>query len=202
MGQKIHDIFGPGSNVNERVFRDYHLLRTRVLCLRGLGLKIVLTSGTFDLFHVGHSRYLEAARALGDFLIVGVDSDEKVKKRKGPNRPIVPEDERLEIICHTRYPDAVFLKGANDEHWQLIKIIEPDILVISKSDREHDSGEIAELKKFAKEVIVLEPQAITSTTAKIRKLLITPVDEVRRRLRAAFDSIEEVLDGFTKGGDA
>ena len=65
---------------------------------RGLGLKIVLTQGSWDMVHIGHARYLEEAKRHGDFLIVGTDSDKKIRERKGPDRPVVPQDERLNIV--------------------------------------------------------------------------------------------------------
>src|SRR5688572_3071996 len=64
--------------------------------------KVVLTQGTYDLVHIGHARYFQKAKSYGDFLIVGVDSDEKVKVRKGPDRPVVPEDERLEMLTYLK----------------------------------------------------------------------------------------------------
>ena len=70
--------------------------------LRKRDLSVVFTSGSWDMFHPGHARYLQKARALGDFLIVGVDSDRLVRERKGPNRPIDPELARLEIVAHQR----------------------------------------------------------------------------------------------------
>ena len=82
MSRIMHDIFGPGSNVKGRIFQDYNQLAEKIASCKQLGLKIVLTSGTFDLFHVGHSRYLEKAKQYGDFLVVGVDSDKKVKGKK------------------------------------------------------------------------------------------------------------------------
>ena len=66
--------------------------------------------GTFDILHEGHSMYLEAARGFGDFLIVGVDSDEKVRRRKGVWRPAVPELERLRMVTHQRGVGLVTLK--------------------------------------------------------------------------------------------
>ncbi len=62
------------------------------------GAKIVLANGCFDLFHVGHIRYLVGAKELGDILIVGINSDDQVQKLKGENRPFMPEDERAEIV--------------------------------------------------------------------------------------------------------
>ncbi len=59
--------------------------------MRELGHKVVLTSGTFDIIHIGHAQYIQVASLYGDFLVVGVDSDEKVRAKKGPTRPIVPQ---------------------------------------------------------------------------------------------------------------
>jgi cytidyltransferase-like protein len=70
---------------------------------------IVVVTGAFDLLHIGHLRFLEAARRLGDQLIVGVESDERVRRWKGPNRPIQTEDDRLVLLRALRVVDAVFL---------------------------------------------------------------------------------------------
>ena len=69
--------------------------------------RAVLTNGVFDLLHVGHLRYLQAARALGDLLIVGVNSDASTRALKGPSRPLVPEDERAELLAGLACVDAV-----------------------------------------------------------------------------------------------
>src|SRR5215472_9015257 len=71
--------------------------------------KIVFANGAFDLLHVGHVRYLQAARAEGDFLIVGVNSDASVRRLKGDARPIVPEAERAEIVAALSCVDAVVI---------------------------------------------------------------------------------------------
>ena len=77
--------------------------------LRGIGLRLVLTSGSFDLVHLGHVKYLAKAKELGDVLIVGVDSDAKIRRRKGEDRPMVPQSERLEMLAHQRPVDVIFL---------------------------------------------------------------------------------------------
>jgi rfaE bifunctional protein nucleotidyltransferase chain/domain len=69
---------------------------------RAEGKRLVLTNGTFDLLHVGHVRYLQAARELGDVLVVGINSDSSVRGYKGPGRPVVPQDERAEIVAALR----------------------------------------------------------------------------------------------------
>jgi len=89
------------------------------------GKKIVLANGCFDLFHVGHVRYLAGARALGDCLIVGVNSDEQVRKQKGENRPFMPEQERAEIIAAFRFVDfvTIFTEPTVEE---LLRAVRPD----------------------------------------------------------------------------
>ncbi len=66
--------------------------------LKAKGKRIVFTNGCFDLLHIGHVRYLESAKSLGDILVVGVNSDRSVRNLKGPHRPILPEEERVEIL--------------------------------------------------------------------------------------------------------
>src|ERR1700758_4011167 len=97
-----NSLFADASNFDQRFVEDYEKIETTVNALRTLGFKIVLTSGSFDIIHEGHSMYLEAARQFGDFLIVGLDSDDKIRNRKGPGRPAVPEMERLRMVTHPR----------------------------------------------------------------------------------------------------
>ena len=103
-------LFADASNFDLRFVPDYERITEIVAALRVLGLQVVLTMGTFDILHEGHSMYLEAARGFGDFLIVGVDSDEKVRRRKGVWRPAVPELERLRMVTHQRGVGLVTLK--------------------------------------------------------------------------------------------
>ena len=74
-------------------------LRERVGQWRAAGEQIILTNGVFDLLHVGHVRYLEAAKREGDVLVVAINSDASARKLKGPGRPIVPESERAELVA-------------------------------------------------------------------------------------------------------
>lgn len=96
--------------------------------IRRHGKIIVFTNGVYDLLHPGHVRYLQAARALGDALIVGVNSDRSVRAIKGPTRPITPEDERVEILSALRCVDAAVIFD-EDTPADIIKAIQPDILV-------------------------------------------------------------------------
>jgi rfaE bifunctional protein nucleotidyltransferase chain/domain len=83
------------------------LLLERAAEQRARGLRIVFANGAFDLLHVGHLRYLEAARREGDWLVVGVNSDRSVEAAKGPGRPVVPERERAELVAALECVDAV-----------------------------------------------------------------------------------------------
>lgn len=96
--------------------------------LRADGKRIVFTNGVFDILHPGHVRYLQHARSLGDVLIVGLNADASVRRNKGPERPINPQDERAEILEALECVDAVVL-FEEDTPAGIIKAIQPDILV-------------------------------------------------------------------------
>jgi rfaE bifunctional protein nucleotidyltransferase chain/domain len=96
--------------------------------LRAAGKKIVFTNGVFDLMHPGHLRYLRAARALGDALIVGVNSDRSTRANKGPERPITPEDERSEVLAALACVDGTVIFDEETPH-DLIAALQPDVLV-------------------------------------------------------------------------
>ena len=90
--------------------------------------QVVFTNGVFDLLHPGHVRYLQQARALGDALIVGVNSDRSVRSNKGQGRPITPELERCEILEALVCVDAVVVFDEDTPH-ALVEAIQPDVLV-------------------------------------------------------------------------
>jgi rfaE bifunctional protein nucleotidyltransferase chain/domain len=96
--------------------------------LRAEGKTLVFTNGVFDLLHVGHVRYLAAARALGDALIVALNSDRTVRELKGEGRPLVNEDERAEIIAALRQVDYVTIFDDVSPR-SLIALLLPDVLV-------------------------------------------------------------------------
>ncbi len=113
--------------------------------------RIVFTNGCFDLLHIGHVRYLEEAKALGDVLVVGVNSDTSVRKLKGPKRPILPEEERAEILSGLGCVDYVTLFDEIDP-LKLITSLHPDVLVkggdwskeqiVGKEEVERSGGEV------------------------------------------------------------
>ena len=90
---------------------------------------IVFTNGVFDILHPGHVRYLREARALGDLLIVGINSDRSVKAlAKAPDRPINPENDRAEVLSALASVDAVVIFDQDTPH-EIIKALQPDVLV-------------------------------------------------------------------------
>jgi D-beta-D-heptose 7-phosphate kinase/D-beta-D-heptose 1-phosphate adenosyltransferase len=103
-------------------------LKEKVQALKRAGKSIVFTNGCFDFLHVGHVRYLKAAKAQGDVLVVGLNSDGSVRQIKGPRRPVVPEDERAEILASLACVDFVTLFDEPDPA-MLIRFLMPDVLV-------------------------------------------------------------------------
>ncbi len=102
-------------------------LKKTVDNLKAEGRKIVFTNGCFDIIHIGHIRYLREAKKLGDILVVGINSDSSVSRLK-PQRPIVSEDQRAEVLSSIEMVDYVTIFN-EDTPYELIKLIMPDVLV-------------------------------------------------------------------------
>ena len=105
---------------------DRNRVIARVAIARRHGARIVLANGCFDILHVGHVRYLEAAKGLGDLLVVGINSDEQVRRLKGTGRPFVPERERAEVIASLRVVDLVTIFNEPTVE-ALLAALRPDI---------------------------------------------------------------------------
>lgn len=191
-------IFGYDTNLEDRLIPDFSQLMKLVEMLRFLHYRIVLTQGKFNQKHYGHERYVQKARAFGDFLIVGVDSDEKVRAKKGPDYPLIPHIERIEGLAHTRHVDALFLKEKGHEHWQLIKTVRPDVLVVSESTKAggekplppYSPEEMVQLKEFCGRIEVLPPQAAQSVSARWRDFQIGMAEKIGQ------DVLEELGAGI------
>lgn len=151
------------------------------------GQKVGLVQGSWDLFHLGHLRYIMKARALCDFLVISMDSDEKIRKRKGPTRPVIPEKERFEFIKLLNIADAIVIKEADEPKWHLIKTVKPDVLVVIKEN--YTDEQIEKLQQYCGEVAVLPRQAKTSTSDKIRQITLASrlrkVDGVKEKVAKA-----------------
>ncbi len=162
-------ILGPDVNFGDRLVGSAEELERLVGHLKGLGHRIVLTSGSFDLIHLGHVKYLARAKELGDVLVVGVDSDAKIKLRKGHDRPMVPQEERLELLAHQRPVDLIFLKDLGEERWRLIKAVRPDVLVLSK-DHSYSEQDLQDLLEYCGAVEILDRQSAVTTSERIRQM--------------------------------
>ena len=106
---------------------SWHELKTVVDDLKSGGKKVVFTNGCFDIIHIGHVRYLKEAKALGDVLVIGLNSDKSVSSIKS-NRPINPQNHRAEVLSSLEMVDYVVLFD-EETPYDLIKSIRPDILV-------------------------------------------------------------------------
>ncbi len=114
------------TRARDRVLSRRELVR-EVARLRRRGARVVFTSGCYDLLHVGHVRSFEAARALGDTLVVGVNRDRRVRELKGDARPVVPERQRAEMVAALHCVDHVALFGEDDAA-PLIRALHPDVV--------------------------------------------------------------------------
>ena len=157
-------------NFEARHVRSLEDMERTVQHLKGLGLRVVLTSGSFDLIHLGHVKYLARAKELGDVLVVGVDSDAKIRRRKGEDRPLVPEDERLEMLAHQRPVDLIYLKG-DEPRWALIEAVGPEVLVLSE-DHSYSEQEQQDLLEHVGRIEVVERQASVTTSERIRQMYL------------------------------
>jgi len=137
--------------------------------LRKSGKRIVFTNGCFDILHAGHSRYLSAARAEGDLLIIGLNSDQSVQQIKGALRPIIEEQQRAEVLAGLGCVDYVVLFDEPDP-LKLICAIEPDVLVKGADWTEKDiiGGDFVKNRGGAVKRIRLLPDI--STTVIIKRI--------------------------------
>jgi len=135
--------------------------------------RLVLTNGCFDVLHVGHIRYLKAARGLGDSLVVGLNTDESVRALKGPRRPIFSQDERAEILAALACVDFVVLFDDNTAE-RLVSLLRPDVYV-KGADYAPGSGndlpEAAIVHAYGGRVELLPLVEARSTTAIIENIL-------------------------------
>jgi rfaE bifunctional protein nucleotidyltransferase chain/domain len=146
-------------------------LAERAKALRAAAKKIVVTNGCFDLLHVGHIRYLKAARALGDALIVGVNGDESVRELKGLDRPLNNEKDRAEVLAAL---DSVDLVAIFPElrATRFLDLVKPDVYVKGGDyDSESlNSEERAALKKIGSKIEIVPFEKGYSTSSLIEKL--------------------------------
>jgi rfaE bifunctional protein nucleotidyltransferase chain/domain len=136
---------------------------------RASGSRLVLTNGCFDLLHVGHVRYLQAARRLGDYLIVGVNSDASVRRLKGSTRPLVPAAERAEVVAALGCVDAVVIFDTATAE-PLVAALRPDVYVKGHDYTEDTLPEAHLVRAYGGTVALLRTVPGASTTALIRRV--------------------------------
>jgi len=192
--QSAKNIVSNNLNFQDRYIPNKKALQLIVKNLKDAGYRIVLTQGVYDLFHVGHKRYLESAKSYGDVLIVGVDTDELTKKRKGDNRPFDALLNRLEILASLRSVDIVTVRDHKEHIYDLIRMVKPDVLVMSKTTDDFKNKDRLNLLKYCGTIEVLPPQASTSTTAKLRKIMIEGAGQLGQKIT---NLINDFLNGIT-----
>lgn len=180
----------------DRFVPEHDVLIQLIETLRSMGCIIGFTTGVWDLYHIGHPEYIQKGRdetaklypnADHIIMVVGVDSDEFTKRRKGPERPIVPQDERLRVLAHARPVDILTLQYEAD---QLFKVVDHDVRIISESTK--DLPLLEKIQQQCAHIVNLPPQAETSTTARIRQLSLDGVAKVLLRTEKA---LTQALEG-------
>jgi rfaE bifunctional protein nucleotidyltransferase chain/domain len=134
---------------------------------------LVFTNGVFDLLHVGHLDYLEKARALGDALFVGLNSDASTRRLKGPTRPIVPQAERARLLAALRPVTAVIV-FADDTAIHLLEQLQPDIYVKGGDYAHKTLPERASVERYAGRVHLIDYLPHHSSTGLIAKIQALP----------------------------
>jgi rfaE bifunctional protein nucleotidyltransferase chain/domain len=149
---------------------DRNRLIARVAIARKHGARIVLANGCFDILHVGHIRYLEGARALGDVLVVAINADEQVRRLKGAGRPFVSERERAEIIAALRPVDFVTIFPEPTVE-TLLRAIRPDIHAKGTDYTTETVPERDVVRSYGGRVMIVGDPKDHSSTEMIKKVI-------------------------------
>lgn len=197
-------IAGEDIDPMDRLISTLDELAFIVGAVRTVGVRICETNGSFDLAHIGHTRYTRAGwqhtKSYGSqrtLMFVGIEDDEKIQKRKGPNRPVIPFVERVEMMASTRWVDVVIKKGSTFPKWAITKIIKPDVLLAVEGT--YKPEQIPELQKICGEVYVVPRQAENSTSAQVRKIQVGGADEFIAVANPLVEvKLNEVIDDLVK----
>ena len=193
--QRALRIIKSSATFEDRFVPEHEVLVRLIGALRSMGCTIGFVTGVWDLIHIGHVKYIqrgkeEVAKLYPNsdhiIMVVGVDSDQFTRERKGPNRPVVPEDERLKMLGHLRVVDILTLQYEED---QLFKIVQHDVRIVSQSTT--DLPDLEVIKSQCAHVVNLPPQAETSTTARIRRLSFDGATGVILKVERALTTVLE-----------
>lgn len=146
---------------------DWKGLKTKIDEAKAAGKKVVFTNGCFDILHIGHIRYLRDAKALGDVLVIGLNSDKSVSKIK-PGRPVNPEGHRVEILSSLEMVDYVTMFD-EETPYELIKLLKPDVLV-KGGDWEKEDIVGSDIAKETRSLPYVKGISTTKLIERIKKL--------------------------------
>jgi rfaE bifunctional protein nucleotidyltransferase chain/domain len=136
---------------------------------RKAGARVALTNGTFDLIHVGHLRSLEQARAHGDLLVVGVNSDESVRQYKSPDRPIVPQADRAELIAGLTCVDYVVIFEESTAE-RLLEAVRPDVYVKGADYAQKPLPERPTVEAYGGQIVLIPLEGGRSTSGLMEEI--------------------------------
>lgn len=194
--KRVRRILTGRASFDDRYFPDLNEAVTVLKEIRNSDCKVVFTAGVWDLFHIGHAEYMQRAReetakrypeAEQVVLVVGVDTDELTKVRKGPTRPIVPMTERCRVLAHLRWVDMIVPQYEQNQLYQLLPY---DVRVISTSTSDLPK-DMAEMKRYCEHLVNLPPQADTTTTGVIRTLTL------EGKVQGQIEALAKVEQGLT-----
>lgn len=153
---------------SRRKIVDRNGLSERLAALRTQSARVVFTNGCFDLLHVGHVQYLYEAKGAGDVLIVGINSDDSVRRLKGATRPLVPESERAEVVAALEMVDLVTIFH-EDTPLELITLVQPQVLVKGADWSPDQVVGRAEVEAAGGNVLLVPIRPGVSTTGILRR---------------------------------
>lgn len=160
-----------------KIVPDYKLLVGVISALRwNRNQSIVFTNGGFDIFHAGHVQCLEYAKSKGDILVVGINSDMSIKRLKGNNRPIIPQEQRLRTIAALQCVDYVIVFD-EDTPYNLIMLITPDVLVKGGDWEIQNIVGSDIVKAYDGEVFLMDHETQTSSS----KIIETIIDRYKEQ---------------------
>ena len=154
--------------INEKIFLNLQDLEQKLAFRSFKGKRVAFTNGCFDILHLGHAKYLSTAASLGDVLIIGLNSDNSVRRLKGDNRPINPMEARAFLLAVMGFVDAVVVFD-EDTPYDLIKFVQPDVLVKGEDYKVEDIVGYDIVKAKGGEVVTISFEEGYSTTNIIHK---------------------------------
>ncbi|MES2224711.1 MAG: adenylyltransferase/cytidyltransferase family protein [Patescibacteria group bacterium] len=214
--RKITEIVGTEVSENSRLVEDHSELLSIISNLRSEGYSIGYTVGVWDMHHIGHARYLQKGKeCTANFqnkpaiLIVGIDSDEFTKSRKGPTRPIVPYEERWEMLAYNRSVNIITILNSSEEGNTLLHEMRPDVMILSYSSTKNDfkGYEKRMHEKYdphCGKLEILVRQAVTSTSARISQIIIDGAKVLTEKMELVCEMLRETVASFSTSvkGDA